>query len=149
MQDRAAFAKVTVDVYYQDETQGGLVGVDKVARKSRCFSFAPFGMYSTQFVLCSRGRGHCPPQRCPLDRRWETERAAGQACSADWRVLPPAGQAVRVAPERLGVYQLDQRVRNLARHPRLRSVVPPSPLLYRPWTCGFLSYGYRRYLRPA
>ena len=56
MQDRAAFAKVTVDVYYQDETQGGLVGVDKVARKFRCFPFAPFGMYSTICVMQSRSR---------------------------------------------------------------------------------------------
>ena len=36
MQDRLAFVKVIVDVYYQDETQGGaLIGVDKHTRKSR------------------------------------------------------------------------------------------------------------------
>lgn len=43
MQDRLAFVKVIVDVYYQDETQGGaLVGVDKIARKSRWLPSAPF-----------------------------------------------------------------------------------------------------------
>jgi hypothetical protein len=100
-----------------------------------------------QFVLYSRGRGLRPTERRALDRRWEIERAAGQACSADRRVHPPARQAMRIAPQRFGVHELEQRVRDLARHPRLR-YLPASRLRHRFLDLRVLSYGYRRYLRP-
>ncbi|KAH9992152.1 hypothetical protein BJV77DRAFT_1003788 [Russula vinacea] len=44
LQEKAALVKVTVDIYYPDETQGNvMVPIGKAARKSRCFlPFAPF-----------------------------------------------------------------------------------------------------------
>ena len=69
------------------------------------FALCPVREYLlNQFLLYSRGRGLCPSKRCALVRRWKFERPAGQVCSADWRALAPARQALRLAQHRFAVH---------------------------------------------
>jgi hypothetical protein len=79
-------------------------------------------------IECSRGRGLCPPKRCALDRRRKIEQTAGQACPAEWQVLPPAGKkALRIAQLCIRARRLEKRLLVIARRPTLRYVLVVCP----------------------
>jgi hypothetical protein len=94
----------------------------------------------------SRDRGLYSPKRCALDRLWKIERtAAGQAGSADWPVLPPAGkQTLRFAQQRFRARRLEQRLLVIARLPSLRHLLvasfPAASVTVLIWTSRVPSY---------
>jgi hypothetical protein len=122
-------------MYYQDDTQEGPVIADTQTGK-----FNVYLCLARRHVLNnsrSRDRGLYSPKRCALDRLWKIERtAAGQACSADWPVLPPAGkQALRIAQQRFRARRLEQRLLVIARLPSLRHLLVASfPVTVLIWT---------------
>ena len=97
IQERAASIRVTVAVYCQDDTHERPVIADKQTGKSQLCCPARRHVINNS-LLSSRGRGLYSPKRYTLVRLWNTERTAGQVCSADRPVLPLTGKrTLRIA----------------------------------------------------